>query len=52
MSMLEWFLKDHVTLNTGVIMMKIHNILKYIQIEKLFQIVIIFHNITVFTVFF
>ncbi len=29
----------------------INNILKYIKIEKLFQIVTIFHNITVFLYF-
>ncbi len=37
-SMLEWFLKDHVTLETGVMMLKIQicnkYILKYIQIEN------------------
>ncbi len=37
--MLELFLKDHVTLKTGVMVLKI-------------QIVIIFHNIIAFTVFF
>ncbi len=38
-SILEWFLKDHVTLKTGVMIMKIqlriterNNILQYIQI--------------------
>ncbi len=55
-SILEWFLKDHVTLKTGVMILKIqlcntglNYILKYIQIEELS--VIIFHNSTVFTVF-
>ncbi len=40
-SILEWFLKDHVTLKTGVMILKIqlcntglNYILKYIQIEK------------------
>ncbi len=40
-SILEWFLKDHVTLKTGVMMLKIQRwitgtyyILKYIQIEN------------------
>ncbi len=58
-SILEWFLKDHVTLKTGVMMLKIqfcftriNYILKYIQTENSFQIVIIFHNITELTVFF
>ncbi len=39
-SILEWFLKDHVTLKTGVMMLKIHLCiaginynLKYIQIQ-------------------
>ncbi len=48
--------EDHMTLKTGVMMLKIqlriteiNYILKYIHIE--FFIVIIFHNITVFTVF-
>ncbi len=58
-SILEWFLKDHVTLKTEVMMLKIqiciqiiNDILKYIQIKHVFHIVIIFHNITDFTVFF
>ncbi len=49
---LEWFLKDHVTLKTGIMMLKIYfcitginYILQYIKIEKLFEIVIVFHNI-------
>ncbi len=40
-SILEWFLNDHVTLKTGVMMLKIklcitqiNSILKYIQIEN------------------
>jgi len=40
-SMLEWFLKDHVTLKTGVMMLKIqlcitgiNYILKYVKIEN------------------
>ncbi len=52
---LEWFLKDHVTLKTEVMMLKIqlcitgiNYILKYIH---LFEIVIIFNNITVFAIF-
>ncbi len=52
-------MKDHVTLKTGVIMMKIQRciteinyILKYIKRKKtLFEIAIIFHNITDITVF-
>ncbi len=55
-SILEWFLKNHVTLKTGVMMLKIqlcitgiNNILKYNK-KKLISI-IIFHNNTVFTVF-
>ncbi len=51
--------EDHVTLKTGGMMLKIHlritginYILKYITIEKkIFEIVRIFHNITVFNVF-
>ncbi len=53
-------ISDHVTLTTGVMMLKIqiyitwiNCILKYAEIDKRerFQIVIIFHNITVFAVF-
>ncbi len=34
-STLEWFLKDHVTLKTGVIAnTRIDNILKYIKLEN------------------
>jgi len=42
-SILEWFLKDHVTLKTGVMMLKIsfaiteiNYILKYINIENIY----------------
>ncbi len=37
-SILEWFLKDHVTLKTGVMLltvMEINYILKYIKIENI-----------------
>ncbi len=58
-SILELFLKDHVTPKTGVMMQKnqfcitgINYVLIYIYIKKLFEIVTIFHNITVCTVFF
>ncbi len=55
----EWFLKDHVTLKTGVIMLKIqlcitgiNDILKYILIENSYFKLIIFHKIIIyFTVF-
>ncbi len=58
-SILEWFLKDHVTLKTGVMMLKINfyhrnnYILKYIQIESscLKKSTKIFYNITAFAVF-
>ncbi len=50
-SILEWFLKDHVTLKTEVMAANfsfaitgINYILKYINIKRLFVIVIIFHN--------
>ncbi len=56
LSILEWFLKDHVTLKTGVMMLKIqlcitgiNSILKYIKIKKkLFKILNSnkIHNIT------
>ncbi len=45
---LEWFLKDHVTLKTGVMMLKIQ---LFHHGKKLCNIVTIFHNITVFAVF-
>ncbi len=55
--MYEWFLKDHVTLKTGIMMLKIqftitslNDILKSIKIE-IFKIVL-FHNIPIFIVFF
>ncbi len=48
-------LKDHVTLKTGVMMLKIqlyitgiNSILKYIQKEKLFEFLIMFYKITIF----
>ncbi len=49
-SILEWFLKDHVTLKTGVMMLKIHRnyILQYIPIENFFKLYKYFHNIVVF----
>ncbi len=58
-SILKWFLKDHVTLKTGVMAAKrinysiklINYVLIYIKIENGF-IVIIFHNITDFTLIF
>ncbi len=53
-SILEWFLKDHVTLKTGVMMLKIqlcitgiNYISKYIKSEKSY---FKFYTITVFTV--
>ncbi len=53
-----WFLKDHVTLKTGVMMLKIQLYItgiNYFIIEKnrkqLFKLVIIFHYIASFTVF-
>ncbi len=59
-SILEWFMKNHVTLKTEVMMLKIqlriteiNYILKYIQIENsYFKLIIAFFNIFVFTVFF
>ncbi len=57
---LEWFLKDHVTMKTGV-MMKIelcHHwkiyILKYVNSNRkqVFYIAKILHSITIFTIFF
>jgi len=58
-SILELFLKDHVTLKTGVMMLKIqlcHHRNKlhfkiYSNRKQLFLIVIIFHNITFFCFF-
>ncbi len=54
-SILEWFLKDHVTLKTGVIAAEnvalitgINYIFKYIQVILNSK---IFHNITAFAVF-
>ncbi len=44
---LEWFLKDHVTLKTGVMMLKIQ---RHHHRNTLFK-KKIFHNITGFTVF-
>ncbi len=55
-SILEWFLNNHVKLKTGVIMLKIQlchqgiNHIKYMQIENGLKNVIIFENITVFHV--
>ncbi len=50
--------EDHVTLKTGVMMLKIqlcitgiNYILQYIQMEMVFEILIIFPTITVLTVF-
>ncbi len=47
--------EDHMTLKTGVMMLKIqlcftgiNYILKYVKIENLFSIAIIFHKITFF----
>jgi len=42
---LEWFVKDHVTLKTGVMM--INYTLLYIQIENRWFTLIIFHCFTV-----
>ncbi len=46
---LEWFLKDHVTLKTGVMMLKIqlcitgiNYIFKYLKMEKLFKILLFY----------
>ncbi len=42
-SILEWFVKDYVTMKTGVMMLKIHDISEYIKIEnsylKIFHII-------------
>ncbi len=40
-SILEWFLKDHVTLKTGVMMLKIQLYSKYIYYIILYIIIII-----------
>lgn len=48
-SILERFMKDHVTFKTEV-MGEINSILKYIKLE-ICKIVILFHNTTILTIF-
>ncbi len=55
-SILEWFLKDHVTLKTGVMMLKIqlcitgmNYILKYIKIESCYYRFLLIHIFLFFT---
>ncbi len=53
LSSISTFLKDHVTLKTSFAITGINYILKYIKIGKrFFENAIIFHDITVITVFF